>query len=76
MIANNKLDIRIARPLGLSNLGSNGLYHEKIGIFYDSIDEDSNKVAFSGSMNETVNGLITNYESIDVSISWDSSERE
>ena len=51
------------------------LYHEKIGIFYDSFDR-GNVVAFSGSMNETSNGLITNYESIDVSISWDESERE
>ena len=76
MIANNKLDIRIARPIDASGEES-GLYHEKIGIFYDSIDEEnSNKIAFSGSMNETSNGLITNYESIDVSITWDNSERE
>jgi len=74
MIANNKLDIRIARPL---NLGETGIYHEKIGIFYDSDDEErSNKVAFCGSMNETQDGLISNYESIDVSISWDEAERE
>jgi len=74
MIANNKLDIRIARPWDLTGMG---IYHEKIGIFYDSYDEEkSNKVAFSGSMNETMDGLISNYESIDVSISWDEAERE
>jgi superfamily II DNA or RNA helicase len=74
MIANNKLDIRIARPWDLTG---SGIYHEKVGIFYDSHDEEeSNKVAFSGSMNETMNGLISNYESIDVSISWDEAERE
>lgn len=76
MIANNKLDIKIAKPNNpLSE--ETGIYHEKIGIFYDSLDDEkSHKVAFSGSMNETSNGLISNYESIDVSISWDASERE
>jgi len=74
MIANNKLDIRIARPW---NLTGSGIYHEKIGVFYDTFDEEtSNKVAFCGSMNETPGGLISNYESIDVSIGWDESERE
>ena len=74
MIANNKLDIRIARPWDLTGTG---IYHEKIGIFYDSFDEESSdKIAFCGSMNETPGGLISNYESIDVSISWDKAERE
>jgi len=74
MIANGRLDIRIARSWDLTGIG---IYHEKIGIFYDSVDQEaSNKVAFCGSMNETQNGLITNYESIDVSISWDEADRE
>lgn len=74
MVANDRLDIRIARPWDLTGFG---IYHEKIGIFYDKFDEEtSNKVAFSGSMNETSGGLISNYESIDVSIGWDQSERE
>ena len=38
-----------------------GMYHEKIGILYD---EHSNKVAFTGSMNETINAFHNNYESI------------
>jgi superfamily II DNA or RNA helicase len=74
MIATNKLDIRIVRPWDLTGTG---IYHEKIGIFYDSFDEESSdKIAFCGSMNETPGGLISNYESIDVSISWDKAERE
>jgi superfamily II DNA or RNA helicase len=74
MIATNKLDIRIARPWDLTGTG---IYHEKIGIFYDLFDEESSdKIAFCGSMNETPGGLISNYESIDVSISWDKAERE
>jgi len=70
MIANNKLDIKIAVPRSKED---EGIYHEKIGLFYDPHD---NIVAFSGSLNETALGLISNYESIDVSVSWDDGERE
>ncbi len=49
-----------------------GLYHEKIGVFYDvSPSEGGSRVAFSGSANETRGGLIDNFESIDVYWSWD-----
>lgn len=41
---------------------------EKIGIFTDSME---NEVAFTGSVNETVGGLIDNFESIDVFWSWE-----
>lgn len=39
------------------------IYHEKFGIFYDEL---GNKVVFSGSSNETVGGLLNNFEKIDV----------
>lgn len=39
------------------------IYHEKFGIFYDHL---GNKVVFSGSSNETVGGLVNNFEKIDV----------
>ena len=64
LISNNKLDIKIA--LSFKN-GIFGLYHEKLGLFYDS---DSNIVAFSGSMNETLKGIAENYETVDVFKSW------
>jgi superfamily II DNA or RNA helicase len=70
MIANNRLDIRIAVPKSKED---EGIYHEKIGLFYDPHE---NIVAFSGSLNETALGLISNYESIDVSLSWDKGDRE
>jgi len=72
MIANNRLDIKIAFPDSISN---ELFYHEKIGIFIDATEE-KNMVAFSGSLNETYDGLISNYESIDVSISWSEGIRE
>ena len=67
LIAENRLDIKIASPYEVSfnNLGA--IYHEKIGIF---IDSNGNTVAFTGSQNETVGGLLTNFESIDVYWSW------
>lgn len=46
-----------------------GLYHEKIGVFSDGID---NAVSFKGSANETWSGwhLQGNFESIEVFCSW------
>ena len=51
------------------------MYHEKLGIIED---EEGNKIAFSGSINETENALRTNYEVFDVYSNWkddDSKER-
>ena len=64
LIAENVLDIKIAFKL---NTNSAGIFHEKIGLV---IDAEGNKVAFTGSMNETYSGLLLNYESIDVYCSW------
>ena len=72
LIAQEKLDIKIAFSYKNNKLG---LYHEKMGIFCDS---ENNKVAFSGSMNESKTAFVENYETIDVYTSWtseDSAER-
>ena len=71
LIADNRLDIRIA--LTKTN-NKYGIYHEKMGIFSDS---SGNNIAFSGSMNESVTAMESNYEAIDVFCSWKSQdERE
>ncbi len=46
------------------------MFHDKVGIFTDS---EGNVVSFSGSMNETYNGLSSdgNSETISVNVSWD-----
>ena len=44
------------------------IYHEKIGVF---LDKEENAVAFTGSPNETVGGLASNFESLEVYVSWD-----
>ncbi|NMH73557.1 DEAD/DEAH box helicase family protein [Bacillus sp. RO2] len=64
LIANDSLDIKIAV---MSDSKKFGIYHEKLGIMEDTF---GNKVAFSGSSNETEGGLYNNFESIDVFCSW------
>ena len=64
LIAQEKLDIKVAFSLKNDKLG---LYHEKLGLIYDS---ENNIIAFSGSMNETENAFVHNYEVVDVFTSW------
>lgn len=70
LIANNVLDIKIAIT---ENDNRIGMYHEKLGLIYDS---EGNTVAFSGSMNESLTAVSLNYESIDVFCSWKSEEQK
>ena len=61
-----RLEIQIAVP----KTGS-GIYHEKIGLFFDGDDY----VAFNGSSNESRNAFENNRECVDVYPSWSSSVR-
>ncbi|MEO2069592.1 MAG: DEAD/DEAH box helicase family protein [Desulfurobacteriaceae bacterium] len=62
MIADGIMEIKLAVPR--NNL--TGDFHDKFGIF---IDSEGNKVAFSGSPNESIQGM-HNYESIKIFPSW------
>lgn len=64
LICDEILDIRIAV---INSERAIGMYHEKMGIISD---DQGNKVAFSGSMNESLTAMKLNYESIDVFFSW------
>lgn len=70
LIAENILDIKVAFK---QNALEVGIFHEKIGIVEDYYGQ---KVAFTGSMNETYSGLLLNYESIDVFCSWREEDSE
>lgn len=71
LIADGVLDIRIAYTEDEKGIG---MYHEKMGIITDN---DGNRVAFSGSMNESATAMLVNYEAIDVFRDWaDSDEKE
>jgi superfamily II DNA or RNA helicase len=66
LVADGRLEIRLAIPREARKSG--GIYHEKLGIFADAA---GNRVAFSGSANETHGGLVSNFEALDVFKSWD-----
>lgn len=61
-----RLEILIATPRH-----GTGIYHEKIGIFFDETDY----VAFSGSANESRHAFEENRECIDVFPSWSDGRR-
>lgn len=64
LIADGILDIRIAY---IEDKNGIGMYHEKMGIIED---QEGNKIAFSGSMNESLTAMAVNYETIDVFCNW------
>lgn len=68
LIAAGRLEIKIA-IMEVNN--EIGMFHEKMGLMYDA---DNNIIAFSGSMNESSNAFVTNYEAIDVFASWTKDE--
>lgn len=67
MIANKKLEIKIAVPTTLGRNEHNSIYHQKVGILYD---DQKNVVTFSGSVNETGRAWHENIEELKVFCSW------
>ncbi len=74
MLLNDRLEIRLViltnnngRLLTADEIDKSGIFHSKIGIF---IDSDSNSISFSGSINETLSGWVSNVEDFDVFCSW------
>lgn len=68
LISESALDVRIAFAVDPFGVPTRGLYHEKVGIFSD---DTGDSIAFSGSANETIGGLVDNFEAVDVYWSWD-----
>ena len=69
LVVEGIIDVKLAIPTGNEAPAAKRLFHDKVGIFTDSLN---NKVGFRGSMNETFKGLAEdgNIESIDVFPSW------
>lgn len=67
LIADNVIDFKLALPRNQLT----GEFHDKFGIFTDG---ENNKVAFSGSYNDSIQGL-RNYESITAFCSWEDSSK-
>ena len=77
LIANEYLDIKIAVPTKDKDipiesdrlrLDPNHIFHEKVGIFTDS---KGDRIAFSGSNNESLGGWERNVESFHVYCDWE-----
>ncbi len=67
MLEQDLLEIKVAYLSEGEDRNPFSQYHEKIGIFRDDF---GNKVAFSGSINETGVAWRDNYESFDVYANW------
>ena len=80
MVANGRLEIRVAvpcrgseKPLSCEDIEQSGLFHQKVGILRDS---SGNVISFSGSINETAAGWLENLEEFKVFRSWEPSEND
>ncbi|MBT5873671.1 MAG: DEAD/DEAH box helicase family protein, partial [Candidatus Latescibacteria bacterium] len=71
LISTGKLKVKLALLTGPDGATSGGFYHKKTGIITDS---NGDYVAFTGSGNETVGGLISNHESICVFDCWETNK--
>ena len=74
MVAHGHLEVKVAVPCDSQGnpIPDSGLFHEKSGIIRDRTGE---KLAWTGSLNETAAGWRTNWETINVSTGWDHAER-
>lgn len=70
LVCHRLLDIRVAircNPVSRRPIGGTVIFHEKCGIIEDKTGD---RMAFTGSLNETVQGWRLNGESISVFTSW------
>lgn len=80
LLANNKLEIKVAIPIdenkrlkSYEESEITGIFHQKVGVL---TDEDNNIVTFSGSINESAIGWKGNTEEFKVFRNWELSELE
>ena len=69
MIGQGHLDVRVAVPCDAERqpVGGSAIFHEKSGVIED---RGGNRIAWTGSLNETAAGWQQNWESINVYRSW------
>lgn len=74
MIANDHLSVRLSVPCDLDRrpVAQDVIFHEKSGIVEDKTGD---RIAFTGSINETLQGWTRNWESFSVFTSWRDLER-
>ena len=71
MVAHGHLEVKVAVPCDADRkpISDSAIFHEKTGIIEDRA---GNRIAWSGSLNETAAGWQRNWESINVFTSWSS----
>lgn len=69
MVARNYLEVKVAVPCDTSRrpIPADGIFHEKSGVIEDRVGD---RIAWTGSLNETAAGWRQNWESISVFRSW------
>ena len=69
MVARGYLSVKVAVPCTADRtpIPSDGIFHEKAGIIQD---RGGHRIAWNGSLNETLSGWRHNWESINVYTSW------
>ncbi len=74
MVANGHLDVKVAVPTDETGrpVTESALFHEKTGIIEDT---NGDRIAWTGSLNETASGWQHNWETINVFTSWRSDRR-
>ena len=73
LVHQGHLEIRVGLPVHEGQISTDGaIFHAKEGVIEDSTGD---RLAFTGSINETPNGWSTNYETFDVFCSWKGEER-
>ena len=65
LIYEKRLEIRVVVK---KKNNHRAIFHDKFSVL---IDEDGNRITFSGSMNESETAMVDNYESIEVDCSWE-----
>jgi len=71
LVSIGRLEIKLAFRTDAKGTPRHGIFHEKVGVFHDGEEA----VAFSGSPNETMSGLVDNFEDINVFTTWRDRER-
>ena len=69
MVANEHLDVKVAVPTDEDGrpVADPALFHEKTGIIEDA---SGDRIAWTGSLNETASGWRRNWETVNVFTSW------
>lgn len=70
LIYQNKLEIKIVVKKDVDKFG---IFHDKSAIMVDS---DGNKIAYHGSLNESLTAYSHNFEAVNVFVSWNNSDCE